>query len=469
LLGNDLLGTPAGALISFGDGSLGGAVTDQAAGTSVALAGGTLTVNGNGSFSLTTPTTVGTYTFLYRLDNAVGSSDALVTIDVQNTGTPGVTITESGGSSIVAEGGATDGYTIVLTTAPSAGTVTIAATPDAQCDLGAGTGAAVTYTFDALTWNNAQTVTISAVNDTTTEGPHTCSITHAITASGAAEYSTSMGIISVTVQIIDNDIAGITVAPTSLSLTEGGAAGTYTIGLNTPPSGPLSLDLNFDPAQLTVNGSSTSPITLLFTTAAPQTVTVAAVNNTLVDGLRSSPITHTISASATAEYPTSMSISSVTVQIVDDESPTPEAVIPPPPPAPQCNNMDFDNGAAIRAWIPDSYRAAVYCHVIMLDGNYLWWYGSPLTHSGQIGNRTLIDLNVLQAVDVFAPSGPTWFEGGAVVCLRGGGSLWFLVASQAPRQVQGMTEYTVAEFPGYTCTTLWEPGTLILTQLDLTP
>ncbi len=82
LLVNDMLGTPAATLTSFGGGSLGGAVTDNAAGATVPLAGGTLTVNSDGSFTLATPTTSGQVTFEYRLTNAVGTSDATVTIDV---------------------------------------------------------------------------------------------------------------------------------------------------------------------------------------------------------------------------------------------------------------------------------------------------------------------------------------------------------------------------------------------------
>jgi hypothetical protein len=83
LLDNDNLGSPVATLVSFGGGSLGGAVTDNAAGASVTLAGGTLTVNADGSFSLTTPTVAGPYTFQYRLQNATAHSDATVTIQVQ--------------------------------------------------------------------------------------------------------------------------------------------------------------------------------------------------------------------------------------------------------------------------------------------------------------------------------------------------------------------------------------------------
>ncbi|KAA3609215.1 MAG: hypothetical protein DWQ05_23045 [Calditrichaeota bacterium] len=90
---DDALGTPVATLTSFGGGSLGGAVTDNAAGASVALAGGTLTVNTNGDLSLTgQPLTVGAYTFEYRITNVAGTSDALVTININPLDTaPAVT------------------------------------------------------------------------------------------------------------------------------------------------------------------------------------------------------------------------------------------------------------------------------------------------------------------------------------------------------------------------------------------
>jgi large repetitive protein len=80
--GADDLGSPSATLASFGGGSLGGAVTDNAAGASVPLAGGTLTVNADGAFSLADATSAGVFTFQYRLTNAAGSDDATVTIAI---------------------------------------------------------------------------------------------------------------------------------------------------------------------------------------------------------------------------------------------------------------------------------------------------------------------------------------------------------------------------------------------------
>lgn len=81
--GNDFMGVPAGTVTSFGGGTLGGAATDHPAGSSVALAGGILTVTADGALTLAAPTTAGVYTFDYRVTNPAGFDDATVTITVQ--------------------------------------------------------------------------------------------------------------------------------------------------------------------------------------------------------------------------------------------------------------------------------------------------------------------------------------------------------------------------------------------------
>ncbi|MFN2134607.1 MAG: hypothetical protein ACK2UK_01550, partial [Candidatus Promineifilaceae bacterium] len=82
--GPDDLGTPAAQLFSYGGGDLGGSVTDNLAGQPVSLAGGTLVVGSNGSWSLSgQPFQHGFYSFHYRLTNLAGGSDAEVRLMVK--------------------------------------------------------------------------------------------------------------------------------------------------------------------------------------------------------------------------------------------------------------------------------------------------------------------------------------------------------------------------------------------------
>ena len=83
LLANDDLGSPDAVLDAFGGGSLGGSAGDNAAGSTVAIGSGSLTVNADGSFDFTPDAGFsGDFTFEYRIANAAGSSTATVTIAV---------------------------------------------------------------------------------------------------------------------------------------------------------------------------------------------------------------------------------------------------------------------------------------------------------------------------------------------------------------------------------------------------
>ncbi len=117
---------------------------------------------------------------------------------------PGVTITESGGSTSVDEQGPTsDTYTVVLNTQPSA-TVTITVDPDIETQVnGNGAGNPIQLTFLTTNWSTPQTVTVTAIDDAEIEGNHTSTITH-IAASSDPAYN-GIPINSVVANVADND------------------------------------------------------------------------------------------------------------------------------------------------------------------------------------------------------------------------------------------------------------------------
>jgi uncharacterized protein len=135
--------------------------------------------------------------------NTPGAPNALVPTDP----VAGVTVTESGDSTVVVEGGATDSYTVVLTTQPTA-TVTVTVTGDTQVTV-----SPTTLTFSTANWDIPQTVTVTAVDDDDVEGPHTGTVTHTV-ASADPAYD-GLAVASVTVSITDNDVTD----PCSLTYT----------------------------------------------------------------------------------------------------------------------------------------------------------------------------------------------------------------------------------------------------------
>jgi len=126
-----------------------------------------------------------------------GPATAPVILNFGTTATAGVTVTPSGGSTSVTEGGATDTLNVALNTQPTAN-VTVTVGGDADI-----TPSPTTLTFTPQNWNAAQTVTVTAVNDTTVEATETHNLTFT-TASSQAAYN-GLSVAPQTVTVIDND------------------------------------------------------------------------------------------------------------------------------------------------------------------------------------------------------------------------------------------------------------------------
>lgn len=222
---------------------------------------------------------------------------AAITANVVDNDKSGVMITESGGSTNVTEGGATDTYTVVLTYPPN-GNVTISNTSGSTS-----TGVTVspaTLTFTTANWNTPQTVTVTAVNDSNVEANHTTTVSHAIVAGSTTDtsgYNTLTGIQQLTAFITDNDnriIVTETGAGTRLK-EDGSLTDTYTVVLRSAPTGNVTVtpanagpNVTLNPTSLSFNSGNWST---------PQTITVTAVDNGVRDRLRTTNITHTSSSS----------------------------------------------------------------------------------------------------------------------------------------------------------------------------
>ncbi len=244
-----------------------------------------------------------------------------VTANVTDNDTAGVTITESGGSSDASETGPTsDTYTIVLDSQPTA-SVTMTIDPDLQTDVGAGDGATVDLTFTNANWNTPQTVTVTAVDDAIDEGSHTSTITHT-TASTDGNYN-GITAASVTVNVADNDTAGVTVTESggSSDVSETGpTSDTYTIVLTSQPTANVTITADPD-VQSDVGAGAGATTNLTFTSgnwSTPQTVTVTAVDDSVDENAHTSTITHA-AVSADGNYQ-GISIGTVTANVADNDT-----------------------------------------------------------------------------------------------------------------------------------------------------
>ncbi|MCW2829787.1 MAG: hypothetical protein JWP31_479 [Aeromicrobium sp.] len=176
----------------------------------------------------------------------------------------------------VSEAGATSTtYGVSLGSEP-VGTVTV--TP---ATVGGQVTVSGPLTFDSTNYATVQNVTVTAVNDDDAEAnPHTATITNAVASSTDAFYP-SVTAASVTASIADNDVVGVTVDDGGgVAVTEGGATDSFTVRLNSRPTGTVTVTISGSETQVT---RSTSTLTFDRTTwNVAQAVTVTAVND-LVD------------------------------------------------------------------------------------------------------------------------------------------------------------------------------------------
>lgn len=112
-------------------------------------------------------------------------------------------------------------------------------------------------------------------------------------------------------------VVGVTLSKSSVAVTEGGATDTYTVVLDGPPYADVVVSLSGS-TQVSV-----SPNTLTFTPTnwnTPQTVTVTAIDDRVVEGDHAAAISHTVSSTDVNYH--AFSVPSAAVSVTDNDSAT---------------------------------------------------------------------------------------------------------------------------------------------------
>ena len=245
-----------------------------------------------------------------------GVAGESVAVTVADNDTAGVTV-----SPMILDitEGSSGSYTVVLTAEPTADVVVEVAGHATGGDVTVdGSSAAVSLTFTTGSWNTAQTVTVAAVDDGVTEGEESVTLTHAVVgADSATEY---VGVAGESVIVTVTDPAGVSVSPTSLSITEG-SSGSYEVVLTAEPTAAVvvEVDGHTTGGDVTVDGSA-SAVLLTFTTGSwntAQTVTVAAVDDGVTEGEESVTLTHAVVGADSATEYVGVAGESVIVTVTD--------------------------------------------------------------------------------------------------------------------------------------------------------
>ena len=199
----------------------------------------------------------------------MGAPDVEVTI-LEND-IPGVTVTPE---ELEVTEGSSESYSVVLDTEPE-GTVTVTVGGAVE-DV---TVAPEELTFTTLNWSTAQTVTVMAAEDDDAVLDAAVRLTHEVSGGGYDGVTAA----DVEVTIIENDVAGVTVAPEALEVREGSSE-IYTVVLDTEPTGPVTVTVGGAAGDVTVAPEELTFTTLNWSTA--QTVTVTAAEDEDGDGER---------------------------------------------------------------------------------------------------------------------------------------------------------------------------------------
>jgi uncharacterized repeat protein (TIGR01451 family) len=222
-----------------------------------------------------------------------GAPAAAVPISIADDDVAGFTVTETGGTTGVDEGGPADTVSYSLTSQPI-GDVTLTPSISPAC---ASTPA--TLTFTAATWLVPQAVSVSAPDNDTVDLPVTCTLSSTSTSTDPLYSNAAVPWVSVPVVEDDQPTVLITGAP--LSVTEGSATtDSYSVVLGAQPTADVHVIATVADGQTTLTGGLAS-VDLTFTSitwSTPQTVDVLAVDDATHEGAHSGSIGHSVTSTA---------------------------------------------------------------------------------------------------------------------------------------------------------------------------
>ncbi len=243
--------------------------------------------------------------------------DQGVQVTTTDNDAAGFTIQESGGSTVVSESGTTDDFTVVLDVQPASDVVflvSLAATDEA-------TVAPSALTFTPANWNAPQTVTVTGVDDGLADGDQITPVTVSVVDASSDNNFDALADKVVNVTTTDDEGAGFSVSPTSLSVPEAvpGNTRTFTVALGSQPSSNVVFTVQSgNTAEATV-----SPSSLTFTQgnwSTSQSVTVTAVDEHVDDGDQVVTVTVAVDDASSDDAYDPLPDRTVTVTTIDNDS-----------------------------------------------------------------------------------------------------------------------------------------------------
>ncbi|MCO6453974.1 MAG: S8 family serine peptidase, partial [Pirellulaceae bacterium] len=188
-----------------------------------------------------------------------GLADQTVSVTTIDDDSPGISVTQSDGGTVVGETGTTDSITVMLTAQPSSDVVLSVVSGY----TGEVTVAPATLTFTPGNWNQPQTVTVTGVDDPAADGNQVTIVTISVVARKSDEAGEGVDDRSGRVTKIDDDSPGVSVTQSDggTVVGEAGITDSITVMLTAQPSSNVVLSVvSGDTGEVTV-----APALLTFT------------------------------------------------------------------------------------------------------------------------------------------------------------------------------------------------------------
>ncbi len=172
--------------------------------------------------------------------------------------------------------------------------------------------------FTNANWNIPQTVVLESVEDLILDGTTTSFITAAISSFSPSNGFSLLAPQSLTVQTLDNDVAGFTLTPVAENLTEViSPTTTLTVVLNVGPLTNVTLDFSSNDLGEVIVGGSASVVFGPTNWNVPLIVNLVSVDDYIIDGTQLVSISASINASSNAGF---LGLASQTVSVTNADN-----------------------------------------------------------------------------------------------------------------------------------------------------
>ena len=256
-------------------------------------------------------------TFTVGLSGAANATlqDATGTGTIEDDDDPAVTVAFGAASYTAVEGGS--GATVVLRlSADPERTVEIPLTVAAGGNAAAGDYEVSAEAVTFVSGETVKNVTVTAVEDAVDDDGE--SVTLGFDAMQLPAGVTLGSVTAAVVELEDNDERGVTVTPARLTVTEGGAAESYTVVLGSEPTAEVTVSVTTDLAD---TGVRVDPGSLTFTAADWSTAQTVAVSGAEDDNALAEPVVTLAHAASGGDY-SGAEVAGVAVTVLENDVPT---------------------------------------------------------------------------------------------------------------------------------------------------